>query len=144
MKYLDQADADKHAIGFIEEAAKEFLKTAPTGYQIKIEWRNHENSDGRTGLLWVGEELAAVTVVARDGYNRSDLVTHSVFGFISEDGIDDDDEFDEWAEDESWFGHLPHSIPILINYFLPPPLGVGVGVGVGGIIAGSVYSSSTK
>lgn len=73
MKYVDQADADAAAIEFLESRAKEaFLKTP----HVEIEWRNHEK-DGRTGLLWVNDRLAAVSVVARDSLNRSNLVTHA-------------------------------------------------------------------
>lgn len=77
MIYLDQIDADKAAIAYLMARARIAYQNTR---QVRIEWKSHEQ-DGRTGLLWIHGQLAAVTVVARDDFNRSVLETHDTLGF---------------------------------------------------------------
>lgn len=76
-RHIDQIDADLEAIRWIEERA------VALGAD-RIEWHNHEYP-GRTGSVWRGNTLLAVTVVLRDLLNWSVLVRHDL-GAVAHDG----------------------------------------------------------
>lgn len=69
-RFVDQIDADKEAIQWLEERAVALNAD-------RIEWHNHEHP-GRTGSAWQGNTLLAITVVLRDELNRSVLTCHEV------------------------------------------------------------------
>jgi hypothetical protein len=69
-RYIDQIDADRDAIRWLEERALALGAD-------RIEWHNHEYP-GRSGSAWRGNTLLAITVVLRDVLNWSVLVCHEV------------------------------------------------------------------
>ena len=70
MRYIDQIDADREAVRWLEARAK-------TLGADRIESHCHERS-GRTSSAWRGNTLLAVTVVLRDELNWSVLTCHEV------------------------------------------------------------------
>lgn len=80
MRFIDQIDADREAIKWLEDRA------VALGAD-RIEWHNHEYP-GRTGSAWKDNTLLAVTVVLRDMLNWSVLVCtemHQTTATISND-----------------------------------------------------------
>ena len=69
-RFIDQIDADDHAIKFIEAAG---LRAKESFWPVCIEWFNYDDADGRSGILRVvGKVLASVTVT-RDQNNFSEV-----------------------------------------------------------------------
>jgi hypothetical protein len=69
--FLDQIDADIQAHRWLNERA------VALGAD-HIDWFNHEDACGRTGIAWKKRQMVAVAVVARDRLNHSVLSCHEV------------------------------------------------------------------